>query len=425
MILLALVAAARIVTLDEALKTAREHQPQLRQAHAVSDAAGARTGQALSPLLPQVTASAGYLRTTANSISRPGSATTQSFCTQNCSEWNTFNSFSDSIGVSQLIWDFGATHSRYRAAQANAEAAQGTEQSTLLGVEFTVRQTYFDARANKALVRVADETLHNLQKHQDQIEGFVKAGTRPEIDLVQARTDTANARVLLINAQNAWETSRLLLNQAMGAMGSTDYDLADDPAPAVQGEDSPGDALYKEAEAARPEVASIEAQVRAAQQSLKSFDAQYLPSLAGNLGFTQGGTAIDHLGWNASAGLTLSWNIFQGGLTREQAHEQEANIAGAVAQLDLLRQQIRVDVDGARLSVRASREATAASQEALANARERLRLAEQRYQVGVGSSIELGDAQVALTQAGAQLVQADDKLAVARAQLLRALGRLQ
>ena len=51
------------------------------------------------------------------------------------------------------------------------------------------------------------------------------------------------------------------------------------------------------------------------------------------------------------------------------------------------------------------------------------RLAEQRYAVGVGSAIELGDAQVALTQAAAQAVQADDKLATARAQLLRALGR--
>ena len=64
-----------------------------------------------------------------------------------------------------------------------------------------------------------------------------------------------------------------------------------------------------------------------------------------------------------------------------------------------------------------------ASQEALVNARERLRLAEERYQVGVGSAIELGDAQVALTQAAAQAVQADDQLSTARAQLLRAVGR--
>jgi len=119
----------------------------------------------------------------------------------------------------------------------------------------------------------------------------------------------------------------------------------------------------------------------------------------------------------------LSWNIFQGGLTKAQVSEAEANVIGAVAQLDAQRLQIRSDVDGARLAVRAAKESLSATQEALVNARERLRLAEERYAVGVGSAIELGDAQIALAQAAAQAVQADDRLSTARAQLIRALGR--
>jgi outer membrane protein len=73
--------------------------------------------------------------------------------------------------------------------------------------------------------------------------------------------------------------------------------------------------------------------------------------------------------------------------------------------------------------VRAAKESLSATKDALVNARERLRLAEERYAVGVGSAIELGDAQLALTQAAGQAVQADDRLSTARAQLLRALGR--
>jgi outer membrane protein len=427
MTLLALLAAARILTLEQALETARARQPQLRQAHANSEAADARAGQAFAPLLPQLTASAGYLRTTANSISRPGSAATVSLCTPDathtCSPWQTYNSFSDQIGVSQLIWDFGAVPNRWRAAQANARSTEATEQAALLSLELTVRQTFFDARANKALVKVAQDTLANLQAHLKQIQGFVTAGTRPEIDLAQARTDVANEQVQLINAQNAWDTSRVQLNAAMGVMSGIDYDLSDEPAPEVTGEDDAGEALLQEAEKARPEIAALQEQVHAQQLTVRSFEAQYLPALSGNVGFTQGGTALDHLGWNASAGLTLSWGFFQGGLTRQEVREAEATLAGIVAQLDLERQQLQVDVDTARLSVKAAKVATSASQEALINARERLRLAEQRYQVGVGSSIELGDAQVALTQASAQVVQADDQLARARAQLLRALGR--
>ena len=427
MIWLALLAAARVVTLDQALASAREHQPQLHQARAAFEAADARAGQALAPLLPQLTASASYARTTANSIVRPGSSGTASSCvpdaTHSCSPYQTYNAWSDQIGLSQLIWDFGGAPRRLQAARANAQAAEDNERSTLLTIELNVRQVYFDARANRALVQVAAEALDNLNRHLAQIQGFVGAGTRPEIDLVQARTDSANARVQLINAQNAWETSRVQLNFAMGVPGPIDYDLADEPVPPVPGEDDPGEALYAEAEKARPELASLEEQVRAQQLTVRAFEAQYLPALSGNLGFTQGGPALDRLGWNASAGLTLSWNVFSGGLTRAQAREAEANVANVVAQLDLVRQQLRVDVDTARLAVKAGKVSTAAAQEVVVNARERLRLAEQRYQVGVGSSIELGDAQVAVTQAAAQAVQADDRLAVARAQLLRALGR--
>ncbi len=403
--------AVRIVTLDQALATARERQPQLRQAHAAAEAAGARADQAFAPLLPQVNATAGITRTwgeTGSSLSLGGYPRTN---------------YADQIGLSQLIWDFGAVPRRWQAAKAQAQAASSTELSQLLTVELNVRQTYFDARANKALVKVAEETVQNTQRHLDQIQGFVGAGTRPEIDLVQARTDLSNARVQQITAQNAWETSRVLLNAVMGVSADIDYDLGDEPPQPVPGEDGAGDAMLQEAEKARPEIAALEEQVHAQQLTVRAFEAQYLPALSGNLGFAQSGTKLDRLGWNASAGLTLSWQLFQGGLTRHEVREAEANLMGTVAQLDGQRQQLRVDVDGARLAVKAAKATTTASQEALANARERLRLAEQRYQVGVGSSIELGDAQVALTQAAAQLVQADDKLAVARAQLLHALGR--
>jgi len=421
----ALLAAAHIVTLDEAVQSAREHQPQIRQARANTAAAGARANQALAPLLPQLSATAGYQRTTANAITRPGAPSVGSAGSLGTahSKFDTFNSYSDSINVSQLVFDFGSQPNRWRSAQAQADAQAATERATALQVDFNVRAAYFAARANRALAQVARENLDNLVKHLQQIEGFVQAGTRAEIDLVQARADTANGRVTLINAENAYETSKLNLNAAMGVQGPTDYDVEDRAEPPVPGEDGGLDALLEEANRARPEVQSLEDQIRAEQLTIRAIEGQYAPSLSATLGFQQGGARLDNLGWNAAAGLSLSWNIFQGGLTRAQVNEAEANVIAAVAQLDLQRLTIRSDVDGARLAVRAAKESLSATQEALVNARERLRLAEERYQVGVGSAIELGDAQVALTQAAAQVVQANDQLSTARAQLLRALGR--
>jgi len=426
----ALLCAGRAVTLDEALRSARENQPQLRQARATTEAASARAREAFAPMLPQIQASAGYQRTTANAITRPGSPPlTGRLCptaadpTAVCSTWTTYNSWSDSISATQLLWDFGGTPYRWKSAEAQADAQAASERATDLQVDFTVRQAFFSARADRALMQVAQDTLTNQQRHLKQTEGFVSAGTHPEIDLVQARTDTANAQVALINAENTYETAKVALNAAMGVMGATDYDVSDEALAPVPGEDSEVGPLLDEANKSRPEVENIEKLVRADELTVRSFEGAYWPALSATAGFTQGGTSPSNLGWNGSVGLSLSWGIYQGGITRAQVREAEANVAAEVAALDLIRLQLRSDVDAARLAVRAAKASISATQEALTNAKERLRLAEQRYAVGVGSAIELGDAQVALTQAAAQAVQADDNLATARAQLLRALGR--
>jgi len=416
-VVFALLAAGRIVTLDDAVQSAREHQPQLRQARANTAAAGARAREALAPLLPQLSATAGYNRRIASGGGTVATSTNTGVIS------STQNSFSDSVTAQVLVFDFGSQFNRFRSAQAQSDAQAATERATALQIDFNVRAAYFDTRANAALAQVARENLDNQIRHLQQTEGFVQAGTRAEIDLVQARTDTANARVALINADNAYQTSKLNLNAAMGVQGPTDYDVADTQAPPVLGEDGALDALLEEANRARPEVQSLESQIRADQLTVSSLHGQYWPSVGVNAGFIQSGQSLDQLGWRLGAGVSLTWNIFEGGLTRAQVSEAEANVIAAVAQLDLQRQQIRSDVDGARLAVRAAKESLSATQEALTNARERLRLAEERYAVGVGSAIELGDAQIALAQAAAQAVQADDKLSTARAQLLRALGR--
>ena len=292
-----LLSAARVVTLEEAVQSARERQPQIRQARAVTEAAAARAREAFAPMLPQINAQAGYQRTTANSISRPGAPVTQG---RSGSSWDTFNSFSDSIAASQLIWDFGTTPYRWKAAEAQADAQAAQERATALQVDFTVRQAYFDARANRALMKVAEDNLANQQLHLKQTDGFVRAGTHPEIDLVQARTDTANAQVLLINAQNAYETSKVTLNAAMGVLGLTDYDVTDEGLAPVQGEDSEVDPLLAEANKSRPEVASLEQLVHADELTVRAAQGNYWPALSATAGFTQGGSSLANLGWNAN-----------------------------------------------------------------------------------------------------------------------------
>ena len=83
----------------------------------------------------------------------------------------------------------------------------------------------------------------------------------------------------------------------------------------------------------------------------------------------------------------------------------QANVDYVDAELETEKLQIRLQVEQAVLTVRAAKASIDAANEALVNAREQLRLAEGRYEAGVGSIIELGDAQVAATAAAAQVVQ--------------------
>jgi len=406
----ALAASPQVLTLDQALKTAAERQPQLRQASASAAAAQARADQARAALLPQLRLNAGYGRGTDNFGGSP-----PSFASSD--SWNA------GVTASQLVWDFGQAWNRWGAAGAGARAQAHNEQGAKVQAAFNVRSAFSTAHSSKALVGVAKETLGNQERHLQQIQGFVRVGTRPEIDLAQARTDLANARVQMVNAENAYDLARAQLNQAMGVEGPLDYDVADEAPGAVEGEDGGVEALLPQALATRPEVAAMEQQVRAQELTASAVAGGYWPSLSLSAGVTEAGQRLDGLAWNWNVGPSLSWSFYEGGRTSAAEREARAQLESLRAQLDELRQSVRLEVDQARLAVRASRAALAASGDAVVSARERLKLAEGRYQAGVGNAIELGDSQVALTSALAQQVQADGRLAASRAQLLRALGR--
>jgi outer membrane protein len=168
---------------------------------------------------------------------------------------------------------------------------------------------------------------------------------------------------------------------------------------------------------------SLARQIEAQELTMKSIKGGYAPSLSVSTSMSDSGSDLGNLAWNWSATLGLTWQIFGGGITDEQVREARANTAVLRAQYDLQRQQVRADIEQARLGVRSTKAAIEATHEAAVNARVRLGLAEGRYQAGVGNIIELGDSQVALTSAAAQEIQAVFNLATARAKLLQALGQ--
>lgn len=416
-------AAAPTLTLAEALDRAHANQPSLLEARATTDAARAREDQAFAPLLPQASASLAYQASTANFAARPGAMPAGFAVPAKSASFDLVNFWNAGLTVSQLVWDFGRTTGRWRAARASVENAAASERVTAQTLAGTVRAAYFDAQAARALLRVAEQTLANRRRHLEQIEAYVAAGTKPEIDVVQWRVELANARVQLANARRSDGSARARLVQAMGDDGGLDFSVTDEPFDPVAGEDGDLAALVAAALGERPETAALAGQVRAQRLTLDAVEGGYWPTLSVSTSLTEAGSELDQLAWNWSAGANLSWAFFEGNATRAAEREARATLAGLEAHKVTLRQQVRAEVEQARLAVEALREACAAAAEAVTQARERLRLAEGRYQTGAGTSLELADAELALVSAEVQEVQAALTLAGARAQLLTALGR--
>jgi outer membrane protein len=421
--------------LESAERTGIQNQPNLRQARYATSAAVGRVSEARSGYLPQVTASAqvtyGNLTAHTTSVGAPVATGTVS---TGAVAWNSPGiGYNAQVNATQLIYDFGVTSEKWKSADRSVEALQATETVTRNQVLFNVRSSFFTARADHALIGVQRDTLANLEKHLTQTKGFVRAGTQPEIALAQTLTDVANAKVQLIQAENNYDTARAQLNQAMGVTTIVDYDVADEGLGTVDGEDLPSEQLIARALAARPELASLVKQHEADVLTVRSIKGGYAPSISGLAGVGVFGTPLtlegaggqstgtsQYAGWDIGVGLT--WPLFQGGLTNGQVREAEGNLGVVDAQLEAERLQVRFDVEQARLAVRTAKVSISAADEALVNAKEQLRLAEASYSQGVGNIIQLGDAQVAETSAAAQRVQADFNLAIARSQLLLALG---
>jgi outer membrane protein len=402
---------------------ALRNQPLVLEARGQLEAAEGRVEEARAGYLPQVTATATYERTTANYAPRPGTVPTGVTNNGLPVTWDPrFNFFQYGASATQLIYDFGQTSGRWRSASTSRDAAVNGRRTAELQTLLGVRRAYFQVRAQRELVGVAEETVGNQEKHVEQTRAFVRTGIQPDINLATVLTGLANAKVQLVTARSNHAVAEAQLAQAMGVPIGGPYALADDELPPIPGEDGPAASLAEQALRTRPELATLDNQRKAQELLVGALRGGYGPALSGIANVTETGSSINQTVPNWYLGLTLSWTIFQGGFTRGQVREARGTLGNIVGQEVAERLQVEVDVEQARVGVQAAKETISATDEALANARNQLTLAEGRYTHGLGSAVELGDAQVAYTTAKAQGVQARFNLAAARAQLLAALG---
>ena len=409
------------LTLKEALAIAATHSPALQQARAQSAAAKGRTVQTRSVLFPQVTGTAVYARVHGAGTTQLGAAAGSTTAGLTSSVSGSYNRFSLGAAVTQVLWDYAAIE-RLRAAGFSFDASRATERATELQAELDVRTRFFEARAARALIHVQEEALENRRLNQSEVARFVEVGVRPEIDLLQAQTDLANARVALLSAQNQYGIAKASLRQAIGMQAATDFEVADDTLAALEQETRALPVLVDAALKQRPEIESLERSREAARASVSAARGEYQPTLSANAGIAEVGRELAGLSTNWNVGVALTWQVFSGGLTNGQVDEARALVVVQDSELASIRLRVQYDVEQAKSTIETTQASLSAAEEALRLAGSQLAQAQARYREGISTIIELRDAQFGLTSASSQLVQAQLDLYRARAQLMAALG---
>ncbi len=395
------------LTLPRAIEIARQQQPNIRAAKANIEAARGRVDQARVARRPQLSVDASVGAGSSNGMFFDPAVRT-------------------GLGASASwrIYDFGQTRANIRAAEASAEAVSASIGTTNLDIETTVAITFLEAVARLRLITVAEATVTSEDLHVDQARRFVAAQARDPIEVVQAQARAANARSVLSQAQANAAVALANLRSAIGWVDPSVTFVVDQswPTPPVE---APAGlvTLVEGARKNRPELLQLDKQVLAAEANVTAAEAQRRPVLSAQArtGWDLGTNAWDaEPTWNA--GLTLSWQLYDGGASAAAQRVARANLAGVQANRDSLLVQLNSELDAARSRIIANRANVTASSEAVTAARAQLRLAEARYTQGLGSQIELTDAQFAVTSAEGNLIQAEWQLADAWAQLRRALG---
>jgi outer membrane protein TolC len=236
--------------------------------------------------------------------------------------------------------------------------------------------------------------------------------------VARAEVDVANARVDLIRARNAERLARVALNTAMGIEADTPTQVQDN----LVREPITIDRMAVRAEALdkRPEHRQARLRVAVAEATERQTFRNFFPDITA--GGTYGAARADmNEIWELN--LALTWTLFDGGGRIARWREAKANLEAAGARVKASELDITREVEQAVYSVLEAEERIDAAQVAVNSAQENFRLAQGRFDAGVGTILELTDAQLALTVAQNQETQALADYRIALYRLDRARGR--
>ncbi len=427
------------MTLPDAIAYARANQPAMRAALARVNAEKAQADVPRSQWLPVIGATAQIFGATANNTTgtfvTPGFMDIPRIGATRAVSGGTFQPYASTlvgVGGTQEIFDFGRIAAQSAAADALVEVEKNRAKSERLGLSFDVEEAYFAVFAAKAIVKASDDAYERARVHRDLAKAGVDAGLRPPIELTRAEADLSRFDIGRLRARGGLAVSQNVFAASVGVSDAALDVAAAPPTPS----DMPALATAIQQAAARdPRILEAVSRLKAEEERTRAIGAELRPDVsltatisgrAGGATPSGNGEAANAGGWlpnvpNWDVGLVLSWPLFEGTINaRKEASRAVQEVRRD--EIALVRYQQVAAIHEAYGAVVVARTMLPGLQHAVDAAIANYAQADARFKAGLGTSVELADAEAIRTDAEIRAVLGQFEVTRARAAFGRTIA---
>lgn len=334
-----------------------------------------------------------------------------------------YENYNTGISASYNLFDGFRKKAGYNAAKDNYEATIFQHESVQQDLVFNITYAYYKTLQAERILTSAEEAVKNSQLHLDFANARHKAGMAARSDILKSEVELSNAELEKVKAVNSVLAAKGKLNQFMGLPSNNPIELVDDLSALNDNQVQSYDSLFSDAMESRVEVKRFYSLLNAQQNYIQLAKGEYYPSLDANANYNFSGEKISGMQQNWWLGITLTIPVFKGFSTKARVAGEEMALKGLKKDFEALKQQIGQEIWDAFLAVKESSERMATTSKGLESARENLSISEGEYKEGIGSIIQLTDAQTAFVATEQNYIQAVADYKISLAELKRTIGK--
>jgi outer membrane protein len=381
--LLASAQATQTLTLEQAQSIALKNHPRIGSGALLAQAADHAITETRSAYYPQAT-----LNATATA------ANNQTTLAAGLLQTSSLNSrFATGLNVTQLVTDFNRTASLVKAAKFRYQASNDSVLNTRAQILLAVRNAYFAVLGAEAVQRAAQATLESQQLLLRQVNSLAQSDLRSSLDVTFAQVLVSQSQLARDQAEANTQSARATFDATLGYQTPQNFALQDQPVPnALDPDVAP---LVTAALEARPDLQLIKHSRDAAYQLAEAEKKLNYPTV--NLMAAAGAIpehdhTIEHSNYEA-AGINISIPVFNGSLFAARRTEALNRAQAADKDVQTLSIQVARDVRVAWFSANNAFRRLSVTSQLVDQARRAVHLAQARYNAGLGSIVELNQAQ--------------------------------